>query len=223
MTDLTQEPVIVEVDEVRKRGAIHILGYIQIVMGVGICVIETTTLILYNNTGAPGYPIEYAGIWTGIFGTITGILQVMAGKKIISNPKTRKFLFLAGILTSVVCIIQALTMFSLSMYNIYLVRNEIARREALPRWEQPTGPSASQLSDFRLSVDQLKDLAMLKSVVALVYFCLAVFGIISAVLDCCNVCGARRSPAEQIVYTSVDGTQLKQVKIYNKAQHNVRS
>lgn len=150
-------------------------------------------MALYRNYGAPGYPIEYAGIWTGIFAIITGIVQIIAGKKDVPT-KTRRFAFLIGIGTTVVCILQALIMFAMSLFNIILVRGEISRRENRLL-------SVVKTFDSPLDVDQLKDLAMITSVVSLVYICLAILALASSIFNCQNFCGRRRpsAPPEQSV------------------------
>jgi uncharacterized membrane protein len=193
------------------RRSLHVLGLIQVLFGLVILAMETTILILYQGRKAPGFVIEYAGLWVGFFAIVTGVLQVLAGRE--AFKRKARALFLVGIGTTFVCVLQALVIFALSTANIYFVRHEIARQEAL---KEPQSPSVELPS-----VDELKDLAMLRSVVALIYLCLAVLALVSAILDCRSVRATRHGSyaPDQVVYASVDGKQLKQIKIYNKAQH----
>ncbi|GAV09092.1 hypothetical protein RvY_18689 [Ramazzottius varieornatus] len=191
----------------KYRSAIYILGVIQVLLGIGALALELAALIMFYETGAPGYPIEYAGIWAGIFAIVTGMVQLLAGKKTVTLSARRK-LFTVSVFLALISTIQAMVMFSLTAYNIYIVRREITRREGN---QQPVGGT-------NLNLDQLKDLAMMRSVVALVYISLAIIAMISLVLDCCNACGKTSAGADDVAYTSV-GQQVKQIRIFKKGQN----
>ncbi|OQV17637.1 hypothetical protein BV898_08261 [Hypsibius exemplaris] len=203
-----------ETSYVRNRSAVFILGVLEVLLGMGIIALETGALIMFYHAEAPGYPIEYAGIWTGVFAILIGIVQILAGKKTVS-ARLRRRLFAVGLGITIVCIIQALVLFGLTTYNIFLIRGAIARRK--------DNPQLDLIAGSHLTLKQLEDFAMLRSVVALTYISLAVLCLVSAVLDCCNGCGKTGQhgngalPPDQVVYTSVDGNQVKQIKIYKKS------
>lgn len=192
----------------KYRSAVYLLGAIQVLLGLGALAVELAALIMFYETGAPGYPIEYAGIWAGVFAIATGMVQLLAGKKTVTLS-ARRMLFTVGVFLALISTIQAMVMFSLTAYNIYIVRREMTRREGNQLPADATN----------LNLDQLKDLAMMRSVVALVYISLSVIAMTSLILDCCNACGKKGKIADDVLYTSVDGQQVKQIKIYKKSQH----